>query len=256
MHFYTRKELEDFAQSLQAHVDNGVSQALRLSLEDSTQFIPREVLQEIQQWLQKNSSSLLWVEGPVFPADLSPTALRVWGVVSAANIPCTSFFNQNRYNDPQNLGQMQAGAICLLYTLITQLIYQLPSVIEAEKKLGEDEFAKLNGSWESQISAMEILRHLLSYAPPSLVIIIHGLEGIESKATQIVLGHLVDVFREQSTKSVVKVLLTTNGMCHVLGKKTGHHERVNAERMSQGRAGYQLPESGHLIELKHTSSFE
>lgn len=126
---------------------------------------------------------------------------------------------------------------------------QLPPVIETEEELGQEYFAKLDGSWQSASFALSTVRQFLQFAPPSLVFVIHGLETLESKETRSTLGGLIDILREQADKSVVKVLFTTNGMCRVLGKKTTPRERVDASRMAQGRPGRLLKGSSSLREL-------
>lgn len=109
--------------------------------------MPSEVVSENQEWLKGNTSAFLWVEGPVSPCDPSPTAIRVLTVLKGASILTVSFFDQRKYSNPQKLDFQEAGVICLLYTLISQSILQIPSVIESEETLDEAYFGKLDGSW-------------------------------------------------------------------------------------------------------------
>lgn len=241
--------MELFARPILPYVDNGLEEATNFAPQDAELEIPREVLNDIQEWLQTNTSSVLWVEGPVFPSDLSPVAFRVWAVMADAGIPSICFYDQQRYPDPHRIGVIEAGIVCLLYTLVDQLIHQLPSVIETEEDMDNAFLSKLDGSWASTEFALEVIRRFLSYAPPSIVLVIHGLEALEGRTTRDVMGQLVDIIREQSFVTVVKAFFTTNGMSQVLGDKTVGIERVDASRMSQGRPGRILRGAGSLDEM-------
>lgn len=211
--------------------------------------MPSEVVSDIQKWLEGNISAVLWVEGPVSPCDLSPTAIRVLAVLNGTSIPAVSFFEQQKYPNPHKLDFKEAGVICLLYTLISQSILQIPSVIETEETLDYAYFERLDGSWDSTKHALHVLRLLLSFAPPSMVLVIHGLDAIDGRTTRKVLRQLIDIVREQSCRTVVKSLFTTNGMSQTLGDKTFMSERVDASRMVQDRPGRSLPGAGSLSDL-------
>lgn len=144
-----------------------------------------------------------------------------------AGIPYLCFFKQLRYPNPNNLGVSEASIICLLYTLISHLINQLPSVIQAEYVMDSALFSKLDGSWASTEFALEVIRRFLGHAPSSLVIVIHSLEALDCRTTGSVLAQLMDIIREQGSVTVVKAFFSTNGMSQVLGFKTTGTERVH-----------------------------
>lgn len=250
MHYYARKEIEDLSQSLLAYVNNGVSQMLEMGVQNHMQSLPSDVLDKVQEWLQKKTSSFLWVEGPPAPSDLSPTALRVWAVTSSAQIPYICFFSQEDVFESNEADYEKAGVICLLYTLINQLIRYLPSVIPSSQILNDDYFSRLDGSWESTTFALDTIRHFLAHSPSSLVIVLHGLEDIEGKETRSLLRDFIGVIREQSSQTVIKVLFTTNGMSHVLGENTELHEQADATRMAQETSRRLLRGSSSLSELE------
>ncbi|KUI68926.1 hypothetical protein VM1G_04638 [Cytospora mali] len=238
--YYARQDLERFAQPLLPFVNNGVEEATRFARPGPGSGLPSEVLFDIQRWIRNDASSFLWVEGPVFPADLSPAALRVCAVMADARIPIICFFNQLRYPNPNNLDTREAGIICLLYSTINQLINQLPSVIETEEVMDNTYFDKLDGSFDSCEFALYVISRLLRYAPSRLVIVIHGLEVLESRLSTTILGQLVDIIRQQSAERVVKAFFSTNGMSRVLGSKTNRMERVDASRMGLDHPGRPL----------------
>lgn len=254
LHHYARAEIETFAASLEPYVGNGVEEAVKFARQDSGTSVPSEVASDIQEWLKGNKSAFLWVEGPVSPCDLSPTAIRVLTVLNAASIPTVSFFDQRRYPNPHKLDFKEAGVICLLYTLISQSILQIPSVIETEEILGDAYFRRLDGSWASTAHALEVLRLLLGFSPPSMVLVIHGLDAVDGRTTRKVLKQLIDMIREQSSRTVVKCLFTTNGMSLSLGDKTSMRERVDASRMMQDRPWRSLPGAASLSDLNIRAS--
>lgn len=211
--------------------------------------MPSEVVSDIQKWLEGDISAVIWVEGLVSLCDLSSTAIRVLAVLNGASIPDVSFFDQQKYPNPHRLDFKEAGAICLLYTLISQSILQVPSVIETEETLDDAYFARLDSSWASTTHALNFLQLLLSFAPPSMVFVIHGLDAIDGRSTRKVLKQLIDIVREQSSRTVVKSLFTTNGMSQSLGDKMSMSERVDASRMVQDRPGRSLPGADSLSDL-------
>lgn len=249
LNYYVREDLELFVHSIRPFANNGLEEATRFARQDPGQRFPSEVMNDIQQWLKANTSSLLWVEGPAFPSDLSPVALRVWAVIAGAWIPSICFFDQQHYPDQHQAGVREAGTICLLYSLIGQLINQLPSVIETEYIMDAAYFGGLDGSWASSQFALEVISRLLGYAPPSLVLVIHGLEALEGRRTQSIISQLVDIIREQSSLTVVKAFFSTNGMSQVLGNKMTGTERINAVRMGQAGPSRSLPGGSYLDEI-------
>ncbi|KAK3991381.1 hypothetical protein QBC44DRAFT_323547 [Cladorrhinum sp. PSN332] len=237
---YARFEIEQHAQSLTSFTKDGRAEAHRSLNTPAGASIPQELLSMLQRWLRQDKTDFLWVEGAIFPADLSPTALRVSLVTSEAGIPCVSFFDKPRYATTRasSLSQKQAGLVALLYSVISQLVNTLPPVFETELNFDKDRFAKLDGTAESIKSALETIKQLLSYAPPSLVCVIDGIQTLESRRETVsYLEELVDILREQGSKTVVKVLFTTDGMSLSLAEKIKRMERVSASSMAQRRPG-------------------
>ena len=250
LNYYPRAQIEELVVLIHAWVANGIQEAVRAAPQNSIALIPTEVLNKVQQWLSTRTSSLLWVEGPVFPSDLSPTALRVCSVLVNERIPCIPFFHLRRYHNPWKLDHGQAGVVCLLYTLIHELVYQLPSVIHSDIVLDESYFVALDGSWKSTARALDIIRAFLTHKSSGIVFVISGLEAVDDRATRPVLKDLVDIIRDHSSKTVVKTLFVTNGMSQTLGSKTTTGERVDASRLAQSRPGRPLRGGSSLNELQ------
>lgn len=229
--------MELFTQEILPFVNNGVEEATKGARQDAGLRVPSHLLNLVQPWVQTNASSILWVQGPGHPSDLSPIALRAWAVMADAGIPSICFFDQRRFPNPNKLDVREAGAVCLLYTLINQLVHQLPSVIETDEVMDEAYFESLDGSWASTEFALDVIRRFLTYAPSCLVLVIHGLDRLEGRTTRDTLGQLLDIIREQSSTTVVKAFFSTDGFSRVLGDKTVYSERVDASRMGQVRSG-------------------
>ncbi|KAK4165173.1 hypothetical protein QBC43DRAFT_316153 [Cladorrhinum sp. PSN259] len=227
---YARIEIQGYIQSLTQFTEDGKANALQSLSTIPGSSIPQEVLIDVQKWLRLDKTALLWVEGPV-TSDLSTTALQVSLVTSNAGVPCISFFDKARYafaSSKSSLSQKEAGIIALLFTLITQLVNLLPPSFATELDFDENQFSRLDGTWESVNPALNIIRALLRHAPPSIVCVVDGIQSLEVKQTKRYLQELVDILREQGDSTVVKVLFTTDGMSQTLAKKMKGRERVSA----------------------------
>jgi hypothetical protein len=198
--------------------------------------MPQDVLSDVQRWLKLNVSSLLWVEGPIFPSDLSPVALRVSMVTSDTGIPCVSFFDKRRYFFAKLKKYKEAGLISLLYSLIIQLVNLLPPQFETDLDFDEKRFSELDGTLSSVEQALGIIQELLSLAPASIVCIVDGIQAFECRETRKHMQRLVDILRDRGSETVVKALFTTDGMSHALAAKlNGRGERVIVSEMIPGR---------------------
>ncbi|KAK4230040.1 hypothetical protein QBC38DRAFT_384886 [Podospora fimiseda] len=227
---YSRAEITQYTQSLVSIAEDDRANVIRALNTNAGASIAQVLPSALQQWLRLDKSAILWVEGAVFPADLSPTALRVSIVTTEAGIPCISFFDKPRYSFPpfsKPLSQKQAGLIALLCSFICQLVNVLPPVFESRLDFNRERFAKVDGSSDSLRPSLDIIKDFLSYVPPSLVCVVDGLQAIEDRETVPYLERFVSILREQGQKTVVKVLFTTDGMSLTLAKKTKGQERFN-----------------------------
>ncbi|KAB5582312.1 hypothetical protein GE09DRAFT_263460 [Coniochaeta sp. 2T2.1] len=237
---YARAEIKDRAQQLSTFAENGKDETVRSFASSPHNSIPHNVLADIQRWLKLTTSALLWVEGPGYASDLSPTALRVCIVTSDAGIPCISFFDKRRYrlSSTKGLTYPEAGLISLLHSLISQLINTLPVVFHTDDTFEDEDFSHLDGSPASIDSALDMIRKLLLHAPPVLMCVIDGIQAFDTKELRPHIRRLVDILRDQGTRTVVKAMFTTDGMSRALAKKIKLRERVNASEMeNQERPG-------------------
>lgn len=250
LHHYSRAHIQELLAVITPFADNGVQDAIKNVRQDHGAVVPTEVLHRVQQWLASKTSTLLWVEGQVFPSDFSPLALRVCSVLLNSSIPCISFFNRRRYHNPWKLEVSQAGVVCLLYTLIQDLVYQLPSVVTSEIVMEAAYFAPLDGSWASTKHALDMISQFFSYLSSGMVIVINGLEVLDDKETRKVLKELIDIIRDQGSKTTLKTIFLTNGMSQALGMKAIGAERVDASRFAVDRPTRPLRGGSSLSELQ------
>ena len=219
-------------------------------------MIPEEVSTRIQAWIQNRTSQLLWVEGPVAMdsgSSLSLTALRIYEVTMKAEIPCVAFFCKRRYRfmSPESTTS-GASLMALLYTVMDQLINLLPATFESETKLTLEKLeSNPTGAITGASAALDMIEQLLSYAPPTVTLIIEGLEMVNDMTELSHLVRLIELIRTTGgDEKIFKVLLTTNGNSRALGRAMHWRERVDGSRFAQGRPGRLLRGATNLSEIR------
>ncbi|KAK3376252.1 hypothetical protein B0T24DRAFT_718644 [Lasiosphaeria ovina] len=252
MNFYSQRQIKELAQQLQEFVSSGRDEAITSTEGKLGTRILSETVNRIQSWLESEASEFLWVEGYIFPCDLTPTALRITACMFEAGIPCVYFFDQDTY--PSILSPKSGRAqpreetalVCLLYTLIDQLVTLLPTTFTSDTDLGlgEQAFQELNGTMESADLALQVIQALIAHAPNHLVVVIDGVLDLESESatTWPYFEELVDILRRESRREkLFKVLVTTNGMSPFLCEALEEDEREVASNMAvQFRHGRRL----------------
>lgn len=114
----------------------------------------------------------------------------------------------------------EAMAIDFVYTLIRQLIDQLPYRIKLQDRKLKTRLGQLDGSMDTIHIALKILKELLDHAPATLLVIIDGLGLVDESDAQPtilkVLRLLQDVTIQPSPGKVTKILYTTAGTSNAL----------------------------------------
>ncbi|KAF7555178.1 hypothetical protein G7Z17_g2378 [Cylindrodendrum hubeiense] len=238
----SRYEIERLSRLISVYLEDGREDVSRAAPSSN---LPDEVLIQMQRWIQAPESKMLWVGGdPVSPygSGLSHAAMRLSTVSMEAGLPCVSFFCKPRYNftNTSHVSGREAGLIALLYSVITQLTYLLPTEFTATKDLDEAQFHLLDGSMDSVPVALQIIQALLTHAPSSLIWVLDGLQLAENQATIPHLKAFIDILRDEEIKRVSKVCFTTDGNSYVLMTNMHVSERVDASRMSQRPFGHVL----------------
>jgi hypothetical protein len=93
---------------------------------------------------------------------------------------------------------------------------------------------------ELDLKAIRVLLGILVLADNKpLRFVLDGFQAIDTPETRPYLQRVVDLLREHGTKSVVKVVFTTNGVCEALLGTMASDERVTSEKLVE--AGPCLP---------------
>lgn len=251
--FMTREELENFSSGMKVYAEDAKDELLSHIGQPRRPFLPREVLIDIQSWMDGPESKFIWVEGPAFSSvgpELSLMALRLSLSAMNAGIPSISFFAKRRYNfQKPNMPARCAGIIALAYTLISQLICLVPPSFTPPRKLSKRNLEQLDGSLGSYKTALDILETLLTLAPPSLICVIDALETIDHRETCLDLTKLIDILRCHEKTKTIKILFSTSGNCRALMNTTDMRERVSAQRIALARGASPLPGAADVGEL-------
>ena len=116
--------------------------------------------------------------------------------------------------------QEEAMAVHFVYTMIRQLINQLPPKVKLSGKRWRTRFGKLDGSLQTFDIALRILEELLDHAPATLLVIVDGVEQVEESEAESLVSKVLLVLQRVMTETrkgkVVKVLYTTAGSSDAL----------------------------------------
>ncbi|KAH8907355.1 hypothetical protein BR93DRAFT_978822 [Coniochaeta sp. PMI_546] len=212
-----------------ARVDDGRSAASASFPSSRDPLFQQYIPVDVHLWLRRETSALLWVQGPASALEMTKIALRVSTIIEDDGTPCVLYFRKQVYRLPPNikLTAQEAALLSLLYSTVSQLVSLLPGVFRTESSLEEEDFSKLNGSTDSAEPALEMVRRLLTLAPAEALFVIDGIQGCDTTATRRHIEALVDILRDQGSKAVVKVLFITRGESQALASKLTVEERVN-----------------------------
>lgn len=155
------------------------------------------VATSLQKWVADPRSQVLAIGGS--PDTSNPVAL-VSGccanLVRRSKVPAVSHFCTLPCRTTEGMSAREQGIISLAYSVIRQLIDQLPPILDCcvSCDLSAERFNLLNGhltSWKEVLSLIDILLH---YAPPLLVLVIDGLDVLQGPSTSAHIQSLIRVF--------------------------------------------------------------
>jgi len=207
-------------------------------------FAEIEVVQQLQSWTLQACSSIMALCGPVSLSAFSSSQLITSNYVRAARsagIPCISYIcSLTNEEPPQGRLRETVGLVALVYALIKQIIRHIPLECTRTSPVDfEGLFSQLEGTLLTWSVAMLLLQRLLEIIePPLLVITIHGIEILEHEATEKYLTEIIEIFKSfanmntsnKNTSGVVKILLTTSGISHVLSLHLSEEEMFDNNR--------------------------
>lgn len=191
--------------------------------------ISPDVFDALRKWTISAASSFLWIEGPAdveTPSQNTVTSVSLVGVAQRSNASYLAYFGQppEARNVTGRAKRCSEDLVEMIYTLISQLVNQLPEEFESDADLSDVRFTCLNGTENSITPATLLLQDLLNALPSPLLCIIDGLQYLTygKKDTIASIRNLVEVlcapnhFQDRARK----VCFTTDGYLGVLGDAT------------------------------------
>lgn len=184
--------------------------------------VENDVLPKLRTWMVEDVvPHTLWVSSPYDTTGTTSaraTALAVVAAAWQAETPIISHFCKRLQQEKVREGMTieQAGMVGLVYSLIHQLLQF--SQAEDQLDISEESLAALNGSNESWVESLNVLRALLDCTPARMYCVIDGLNDLEWREGREPCQQLLDVLftRQQREGTVFNILLTTEGQSRVL----------------------------------------
>ena len=226
----TRSELQKWSANLEDFTSN-ISEFLEL-IDFSTAFAEIEAIRAIRDWSMSSSSQALWIRGRfqgTYPSDTTAIAVKVIDTAQVMAIPFLCFFFSIEEDDEENTRRMltnpcesheEALAVDFVYSLIRQLIDQLPANVKLPGKRLKARIGKLDGSLDTIQIALRILRELFSEAPATLLVIVDGVEKVAESDAELIVSKVLLMLQHLTTevqgRKVTKTLYTTAGTSDVL----------------------------------------
>ena len=226
----TRSELQQWSANLEDFTSN-ISEFLDL-IDFSTAFAEIEAIKAIRDWSQSSSSQALWIRGrfqEIYPSDTTAIAVKVIDTARLMAIPFLCFFFDIDEDDEEKAQRTLANpcespeealAVDFVYSLIRQLIDQLPANVKLPGKRMKARLEKLDGSPDTILVALKILEELFSEAPATLLIIVDGIEKVAESDAELIVSKVLLMLQHLTTKvrgrKVTKVLYTTAGTSDAL----------------------------------------
>ncbi|KAJ5915231.1 hypothetical protein N7454_011126 [Penicillium verhagenii] len=199
----------------------------------------------LQKWVTSPRSQALTVAGTQSTETLSPVSLIAASYAffaREADLPTLSHFCKLSPKEVSGQTPHQQGLIALTYSLIRQMIDNLPTVVDSDSLLDltAERFRPIDGTLASWTAALSLVDTLLHFAPPLLVCIIDGIDTIHDESTDVALRELIRVLlthtRHQPPSGdspgptfLFKVLFTVAGRPSALVETMSENELVVSE---------------------------
>lgn len=188
----------------------------------STCLLEDSIARQLQQWLVQPTSRILCLETPVKQEDIEMStfiAAQFISVATEMDMPLLSFFC-SLPRGPLPPGRIpETVALCeLTASLMRQMIAILPEPLPAGcPDLRLQRFEGLDGTLRSWDQILEVFTDLLTLMPPTLLIVIDGIQWLDSAHTCSKIGELVAAIKNGARGSILegervaKALFTTAG---------------------------------------------
>lgn len=196
---------------------------------------------------------MLWILGVAFSSENYShlAALHIDNLAAVAKIPCISIFctpgDEFEETVPREQSREMDMLIAILYTLIHRL------TIIADETVGVHELtviiSSLNGQRETISKAFEAIHILLRHRSPLLLIILSGLDQVETDETEPYLTKLIDIIHADARPlSRLKILLGSEGYLRS-GNGLDPEECLDCSLLPISRPGQALPGGRFVNEI-------
>lgn len=224
----TREEIERNSEMLKDWFPEGHMHPISPGQESVGQpRLHESIAARISQWVTGRDSQVLCIQFPYNPGQVSAGSRLASYVVSTAweaDYPIISYFCSLPREGVTKGRSMQTIALCeMLASLVGQLIALLPTVLpESAASLDAQRFASLDGTLQTWQQMLSILADVLCLVPQSLLIVIHGLQCLDSERTEEPIREMLDVIRkrigsgETQRPQILKVLFVTEGQARAV----------------------------------------
>jgi len=221
---YTAKQVQlNALQSLRQHAGQPNIASLIEQAQDFSIHV--EIFERGRQWKESAASQILWIQGPSNAP--TPSRCTLMGACMVANVQRAKMATISVFCEPSKDHLVEV--VC---TLIKQLVQILPDTFYSRLDFSCTRFdlpCKTKSSGEQAIS---LLKDLLTVAPKTLLIVIDGLQLLDTAANHSNLKTLIGVLHQACNRAeagnarVVKVLFTTDGFTDTLAALT-EDDKIN-----------------------------
>lgn len=220
----SRDDIERYSRVLDQWYPDGHTLPLRQTRGPVSQPVLHDkTTAQISQWTRAQRSSILCVQFPYSPGQATIGGELASFVVSTArkaDYPVISYFCTLPRNGVAEGRSLQTVGLCeMMVSLLRQLaaILQDPLPAASTVSLEEKRFLELDGTLKTWDQMLSLFAELLSLASRSMLVVLHGLQWLNSEATTAPIQELLGVVRKsidelgQPAAQIIKVLLVTDG---------------------------------------------
>lgn len=221
-------------------------------------LIPAVIVERLRDWIASSKSEILWIIGPAFSNtnEASLAALHIDNMAKVAKIPCISFCctPDAQFTDSikHNQSREMSLLIAILYTLVHRLVILADETLVNTHDL-DVSISLLNGQEDSVPEALKAIKILLRHRSLLLLIILDGLDQVETDNTEPYLKELIEIiYDDVSPNSRLKVLLCSRGYVRS-GNSLKAEECMDCAFLPISRPGRALPGGRFLSEMNMNS---
>lgn len=182
---WTVKDIQQAAAKLKYYVQESRTEGL--VKESDYLFINNEIASRVHQWVSRNRSDALWIEGPAAtfePTQNTLTAAFMFSRIRSLRIPVISYFCVYEPRDWQTFSRSHE-LLKMVYSLIYQVCSFLPEGMSADDEgcadISPSRVEVLGHSVEHLPEAIQVLGDLLRKAPSLLFCILDGVQLLDKE---------------------------------------------------------------------------